>query len=250
MICYRFKDGMLWKQHRVPCKSSPSRSRVTHQRPVPFTLDSTRSHDEVVFTSMLRDYFAGDALAELQASVMGSRIVSLFPNKRQAGNWTISEDDLAVAVIQCLVRHQLAVLCAPIEIEYLGGQRRDTIRETPMSNYRRDDQEFRNRIADRADELKADQEQREYAERYEYGVQHPDEYPNPEFHARYGRNVGEAPSAFARASLKRLDEFKKPHSRCWWYRLVAIEFLHQCVEVTVEWARQHIERMRRRHEKP
>jgi len=189
-------------------------------------------------------------LAELQASVRGSRIVSLFPNKRQAGNWTIFEDDLAVAVIECLVRHKLAVLCAPIEIEYLGGQRRDTLRETPMSNYRHDDQEFRNRVANRADELKADQEQREYAERYEYGVQNPDEYPNPEFHARCGRNVGEAPAAFARASQMRLDEFKKPNSRWWWYQLVAIEFLHHCVEVTVEWAWQQIERVRRRQEEP
>jgi hypothetical protein len=120
---------MLWKQHRVPCNSSPSRTRVVAQHPVPFTLDSTRSFDEVVFTSMLRDYFNGDKLAELQASVMGSRIVKLFPNKRRAGNWTISEDDLAVAVTESLVRHKLAVLCAPIEIEYLGGQRRDNIRD-------------------------------------------------------------------------------------------------------------------------
>jgi hypothetical protein len=229
MICYRFEDGMLWKQHRVPCRSSPSRTRVVAQRPVPFTLDTTRSHD-VVFTSMLRDYFAGDALAELQASVMGSRIVNLFPNKRRAGNWTISEDDLAVAVVESLVRHKLAVLCAPIEIEYLGGQRRDTLRERPMSNYRRDDQEFRNSIANRADELKAAQEQRKYVERYEYAVQHPDEYPHPEFHARYGRNVGEPPSAFAIATQRRVDEFKKPHSTARWWKLVVVEFFHQCGE--------------------
>ena len=134
MIWYRFEDGMLWKQHRLPCKSSPSRTRVVAQRPIPFTLDSTRSFDEVVFTSMLRDYFNGDKLAELQASVLGSRIVNLFPNKRRAGNWTISEDDLAVAVIESLVRHKLAVLCAPIEIEYLGGQRRDNIRDPLKGN--------------------------------------------------------------------------------------------------------------------
>jgi hypothetical protein len=131
MICYRFEDGMLWKQYRLPCGSSPPHTRVVAQRPVPFTLDSTRSFDEVVFTSILRDYFAGDSLAELQASVMGSRIVNLFPNKRRAGNWTISEDHLAVAVVESLVRHKLAVLCAPIEIEYLGGQRRDNIRDPP-----------------------------------------------------------------------------------------------------------------------
>ena len=37
---------------------------------------------------------------------------------------------------------------------------------------------------------KREQEQRDYAERYEYAAQHPDEFPHPEFHPRYGRNVG------------------------------------------------------------
>jgi len=129
MICYRLEDGHLYKQHRVPDRNSYSYTRVVAQRPIPFTLDSTRSFDEVVFTTMLRDYFAGDSLAELQASVMGSRIVKLFPNKRRAGNWTISESDIELAVTEALVRHKLAVLCAPIEIEYLGGQRRDNIRD-------------------------------------------------------------------------------------------------------------------------
>jgi hypothetical protein len=77
---------------------------------------------------MLRDYFAGDKLAELQASVMGSRIVKMFPKKRAAGNWTISEYDIAIAVTEALVRHKQAVTDAQIQIEYLGGQRRDTLR--------------------------------------------------------------------------------------------------------------------------
>jgi hypothetical protein len=47
-------------------------------------------------------------------------------------------------------------------------------------------------------------------------VQHPDEFPHPEFHARYGRNVGEPPSAFALAVQKRLDEYQKPHGNAWW----------------------------------
>ena len=99
-------------------------------------------------------------------------------------------------------------------------------------------------------EAGAEREQREYAERYEYAVQHPDEFPHPEFHARYGRNVGEPPPEFVRVFQKRLDEFKKPHSAAWWWKLVVIEFLRQCVEISVEWARQQIERVWRRREKP
>jgi hypothetical protein len=104
---------------------------VVAQCPVPLTLDSTRSYDELVFTSMLRDYFAGDKLAELQASVMGSRIVKMFPKKRAAGNWTISEYDISLAVTEALMRHKQAMMLAPIEIEYLGGERRDDKRPRP-----------------------------------------------------------------------------------------------------------------------
>jgi len=129
MIWYRFQDGHLYKQFRVPDRTSPSYTRVVSQRAVPLTLDSTRSFDEMVFTSMLRDYFAGDKLAELQASVMGSRIIGIFPNKRRRGNWTISEYDIAIAVTEALVRYKLAMETAHVEIEYLGGQRRDTLRE-------------------------------------------------------------------------------------------------------------------------
>jgi hypothetical protein len=255
MIWYRFEDGMLWKQHRVPCRNSPSRTRVVAQRPVPFMLDTTRSHDEVVFTSMLRDYFAGDALAELQASLMGSRIVNLFPNKRRAGNWTISEDDLAVAVIESLVRHKLAVLCAPIEIEYLGGHRQDNIRdrlkgdgqegEAPLA-YKRSTNEFNTDLAKcMCDGTRDGGRKLSNVERSQAKV---DAWlKDLEEHRAKGE-----PTAFEQAFQKTLDKFKKPHSRWWWYRLVAIEFLHQCVEVTVEWVRQQIERVRRRRrrEKP
>jgi len=58
------------------------------------------------------------------------------------------------------------------------------------------------------------------------------------------------PTAFEQACQKTLDEFKKPHSTAWWWKLVVVEFLRQCVEVTVEWTRQQIERVWRRQEKP
>ena len=228
MIWYRFEDGMLWKQHRVPCRSSPSRTRVVAQRPVPFTLDTTRSHDEVVFTSMLRDYFAGDALAELQASVLGSRIVNLFPKKRRAGNWTISENDLAVAVIESLVRHKLATMTARIEIEYVGGQRRDTLREKeeeeePMSTYRRKNNgEFNRYLARLEDELR--QQQEEAARQQE-----PQEDPAAQEEA----NV----VLFLDTCTKTVEQFQN-RSRLWWWKTIAIEWLHQRAEAVVQLAKR------------
>jgi hypothetical protein len=224
MIWYRFEDGMLWKQHRLTCRSSPSRTRVVTQRSVPFTLDSTRSFDEVVFTSMLRDYFKGDKLAELQASVLGSRIVNLFPNKRRAGNWTISENDLAVAVIGSLVRHKLATMTAPIEVEYVGGQRRDTLREEeeePMSTYRRKNNgEFNRYLARLEAELR---EQGEEAARQQE--------PQVDPAAQEEANV----ALFLDTCTKAVEQFQN-RSRLWWWKTIAIEWLQLRAEAVVRLA--------------
>ena len=184
---------------------------------------------------------------------MGSRIVKLFPNKRRAGNWTISDNDLAVAVIESLVRHKLAVLCAPIEIEYLGGERRDNIRESPEGGWinrraplaykRSPNNEFNIHLAKSMRDGTRDGGRRQSnVERSQANV---DAWlKDLEEH----RATGE-PTAFEQSCQKTLDKFKKPHSRWWWYRLVAVEFLHQCVEVTVEWARQQIELVKQRASK-
>jgi hypothetical protein len=63
------------------------------------------------------------------------------------------------------------------------------------------------------------------------------------------RTRGE-PTAFEQTCQKTLDEFKKPRSAAWWWKLVVVEFLRQCVEVIVEWAQQQIELVWRRQEKP
>jgi len=217
---------MLWKQHRLPSKSSPSRTRIVAQRPVPFTLDSTRSFDEVVFTSMLRDYFKGDKLAELQASVLGSRIVNLFPNKRRAGNWTISENDLAVAVIESLVRHKLATITAPVEVEYVGGQRLDTLREEeeePMSTYRRKNNGEFNRYLAR---LEA-----ELCEQGAHAARQEESHVDPA--AQEEANV----ALFLDTCTKAVEQFQNK-SRLWWWETIAIEWLHQRAEAVVRLVRR------------
>jgi hypothetical protein len=175
---------------------------------------------------MLRDYFKGDKLAELQASVLGSRIVNLFPNKRRAGNWTISENDLAVAVIESLVRHKLATMTTPIEVEYFGGQRRDTLRveeEEPMSTYRRrNNGEFNRYLARLEAELR---EQREEAARQQE--------PQVDPAAQQEANV----ALFLDTCTKAVEQFQN-RSRLWWSKTIAIEWLHQRAEVVVRLARR------------
>lgn len=223
MIWYCFQDGHLFKQHRVLRRDSPY-ARVVSQRPVALRLGTARSYDELVFTSMLRDYFAGDKLAELQASVLGSRIVNLFPNKRWTGNWSISENDLAVAVIEALVRYKEAVKDAATQVEYVGGQRRDTLREEDeesTSTYRRKNNgEFSKYLAKLESELCEPQEEAA-----------PDPQDNPA--AQVEANV----ALFLETCTKAIQQFQN-RSRLWWWKTIAIEWLHQRFEAVVRIAKR------------
>jgi hypothetical protein len=58
-------------------------------------------------------------------------VAAMFPNKTATDReWSISESDLVVAMTEALVRHKHAVegTKEAITLEYITGERRDTLR--------------------------------------------------------------------------------------------------------------------------
>jgi hypothetical protein len=113
-----------------------------------------------------------------------------------------------------------------IEVEYVGGQRRDTLREEeeePMSTYRRRNNGEFNRYLAR---LEADlREQGEEATRQQE--------PQVDPAAQQEANV----VLFLDTCTKAVEQFRN-RSRLWWWKTIAIEWLHQRAEAVVRLAKR------------
>lgn len=82
-----------------------------------------------VAVTLLLDYFDGEEQAEFKAQLMAGALVRLL--SRLGDEWALTEDQLDEAMMTILVSGQAAIADAANDvcIEYLGGQRRDTIRQ-------------------------------------------------------------------------------------------------------------------------
>lgn len=117
---YRFKDGRLTVQKIV---WTHSRNRRSAPHPLPVPIDDSLSPSECRVFAMLLHWLRDTA----QARALVRPIFAIFPKKMSASSWTIDAGELAEAVIMAFVEGKKAV-SGEADVEYLGGQRRDTVR--------------------------------------------------------------------------------------------------------------------------
>ena len=81
-----------------------------------------------VAVTLLLDYFDGEEQAEFKAQLMAQALVGFL--NRLGEEWALTEDQLNEAVMTILASGKAAIVDAANDvcIEYLGGQRRDTLR--------------------------------------------------------------------------------------------------------------------------
>jgi hypothetical protein len=82
-----------------------------------------------VAVTLLLDYFEAEEQAEFKAQLMARALVRFL--NRLGEEWALTEDQLNEAVMTILVSGKAAIVDAANDvcIEYLGGQRRETVRQ-------------------------------------------------------------------------------------------------------------------------
>lgn len=114
MEVFRFQDGQLQLREQV----SPGFCVST---PVPLPIDDSLTFDQrLIFACLLR-YLEN----ETQARALTIPATKMFPKKLGSGAWNISVLDLQDAVLLAFCNAKKSPAPA---VEYLGGQRRDTLR--------------------------------------------------------------------------------------------------------------------------
>jgi hypothetical protein len=110
-MIFKFRDGSLSSVH----------SRTV--RSVPLPIDDSLDYEQRIIFACLVDWLQD----ERQARALTVPTAKQFSNRLGSDVWMISEDELESATITVLCSAKEAI-SGPTRVEYIGGQRRDTLR--------------------------------------------------------------------------------------------------------------------------
>jgi hypothetical protein len=100
-------------------------------QPLPLPIDETLTAGELVIFACLFHWLQN----ETQARAVVGPTAKMFPKKLGSSAWVICLDELQDAVLLAFCAAKEAV-SGPALVEYVGGQRRDTLREPTASGCR------------------------------------------------------------------------------------------------------------------
>lgn len=120
---YRYENGALTVE-RVMDDGVRHRRTARHRLPVP--IDPSLSFEECLMFGILLHNLKN----ETQARAMTVPIAAQLPYRLSKKEWNIGCEDLADAAMLAMLAAKEAASGPAPEIEYIGGERRDTKRDT------------------------------------------------------------------------------------------------------------------------